>query len=850
MKLNSLLPILTTILLLLSACQNQEKTASFDSSEQPEEEAHKEIPSDWFYAQRAYPNNKIDKQAYIEAVKTKKKMGTGNSQRDFGAWNFAGPVNIGGRVTDIEMHASSTEIMYIGAAAGGIFKSTDGGENFEPIFDDALSLSIGDIAIAPSNENIIYVGTGEPNAGGGSLAYDGVGVYRSGDAGETWEHVGLEDAGSIGKVLVHPTDPQVAYVGSMGNLFANNGQRGVFKTTDSGQSWQQVLMVSDSTGVIDMTINPNEPNTIYAAAWERVRRPGYRNYGGPTSGIYRSSDGGDNWEELTNGLPSIANLKGRIGIDISASDPNILVAVYANADGPISGAFKSTDGGDNWVPMNYSGVDDVPYMWWFGDVIIHPTNPEEIFYMSLNMFKTSNGGANWNTFFNGQHVDQHDVFIHPENPSLVLTANDGGLYISNNSGGTYNKVNTLPITQFYACEIDASNPERLYAGSQDNGTNRTLTGNDNDWSQILGGDGFTPLVNPDNNNFVYGSIQNGLLFRSINGGGSGSFSNISPNTGFNERKNWNTPTVFDPSNSEIMYYGSNRLYKSENGGSSWNVISDDLTNDIPQGNLAFGTITTISVSPIDGNIIWVGTDDGNISLTTDGGSNWSNVSTSANRWITRVAADPNSPETAYVTYSGYRFGESIGQIYMTIDNGANWIDLSNNLPDIPINDVIIHPEFEEVYIATDVGVFVLGDGLLDWEVMGSDFPNVVVTDLDLHEETNKLVAATYGRSMFSIELEDLVSNKELIADDFSIALSPNPLTNIGRIQLVTQKKSTVDLGIFDGFGQEIKPVFKGELSNGTHDFSFQTTGLPPGVLYCRIQNDKGIVKTLKFIKTN
>jgi len=828
------------LLILFFSCNNAVETFP------KEEENHKEIPSDWFHAQRSYPSGKIDKKAFLQALKESRISTVQAAQRNPTAeWEFAGPTNIGGRVTDIEMPASSMDIMYFGAASGGVFKSIDGGNNFDPIFDDALSLSIGDIELAPSDENIIYVGTGEANAGGGSLAYDGVGVYRSDDAGNSWTHIGLENAGSIGKVKVHPTDPNTVYVATMGNLFSNDGQRGVFKSTDGGNSWNNILMVSDSTGVIDLTLHPDDPNIIYAAAWERIRRPQYRKYAGPTSGIFKSTDGGSSWTELTNGLPSDPLDKGRIGIAIAPSNSNILYAAYAGGDGFISGAFRSNDAGNNWFPINTFDLDDVPFMWWFGKIIVHPTDEDKVHYLSLNTFKSGNGGNNWEMIFQGQHVDQHALFIHPADPNFYVSGNDGGVYISQNEGVDYTFVNSLPITQFYGCEIDNQNPQSIYGGAQDNNTIRTLTGNVDDWEAIVGGDGMYPMVNPDNNNIIFAGYQNGFFFKSTNGGNN--FSDATNGIVAWDRKNWNTPKIFDPNNSNIMYYGANRLYKSINGADSWNAISSDLTNGDPGGNLISGTITTISVSPLDSDVIWVGTDDGKISITTDGGGTWDSSSDIPNRWITSVAANPFAVSSAYATLSGFRYGENIGHVYKTNDDGITWDDISGNLPDVPVNDIIVHPILNDLYIATDVGVFVSKNDGQTWETYCVGLPNVVVTDLDFHEGTATLLAATYGRSMYKVVLEEETSVINFEAVDFKATVAPNPFSISSKLNLTVEKSGQYRIELFDISGKKIKLIFDGDLNKGEHQFLISDEGLTKGTFICNIYNSKNQRVSIQII---
>ena len=629
------------------------------------------IPNDWFFRQRAFPFEQIHHQGYLKALQQAQDLKYTSRSDSIGSWEFAGPLNVGGRLSDVEMHASDLETIYIGAASGGVFKSTDRGSTFEPIFDTALSLSIGDIALAPSDPNVIYVGTGEANAGGGSLAYDGVGVYRSGDAGDTWDYVGLENSRNIGRMVVDPEDPEVVYVAAMGNLFANSEDRGIYKTTDGGQNWERVLFVSDSTGAIDVAIHPTNPDTIYAAMWERVRRPNRRSYGGPTSGLYRSYDGGTTWQEMYNGLPTSGSQKGRIGIDISVSDPNILYVVYADQVGYFNGIYKTTDGGDSWFQTNDDNLSSAyaSFGWWFGRIKVDPINPNNVFLIGFDIYRSQSGGNGWSNQSSGVHVDQHALYVHPLNNDFVVLGNDGGLYISENGGDSWGFNYTLPITQFYTSEIDYQFPERLYGGTQDNGTNRTMSGGFDDWQRIYGGDGFYVLVDPLDNDFVYAEYQYGGLGRSTNGGLS--FQGATSGIAGSDRKNWNCPLVFDPMDPSTLYFGTQKLYKSTNRAQFWNAVSDDLTGGPGPGNLAFHTLTTISVSPVNNQIIYTGSDDGVVHVTMDGGSTWTDISEGLpERWITRLAADPIEEGVVYATISGYRWDEFLPHVFRSDDYGS------------------------------------------------------------------------------------------------------------------------------------------------------------------------------------
>ncbi len=757
------------------------------------------LPNDYMFMQRAYPTGQIKSGAYAVAARWKEEQNRQHRNSE-AVWEFAGPLNTGGRITDLEVSTDPDHAIYVGAASGGVFKSEDAGATWTPIFDEQPMLSIGDIALAPSDQDILYVGTGEVNAGGGSLAYDGDGVYRSSDGGLTWESKGLTEVGSIGKVLIDHDNPDIVYVGAMGPLFRNDSNRGVYKSTDGGESWTQSLFISNKTGIIDMAIDPTNAQIVYAVAWERERTPENRSYGGPTSGIYKSIDGGATWNELTNGLPTAGNLKGRISIDIAISNPEVLYASYADASGNIQGMYKTIDAGATWVSISSAGLTNVGFHWWFGGLFVNPENENEVYHVGFDMANTTDGGASWQPTFTNVHVDQHALAFHPDDASVVYLGNDGGLYTSQNAGATSIKDLTLPITQFYRFYADPSNPDRLLGGTQDNNTILTTTAGLSDWNPIFGGDGFQPLVDKDNSNIVYALSQRGNLGKSINGGAS--FSSALSGVNPSDRNNWDTPIAFDPQDNSIMYYGTNRLYRSTDQAAIWTAISPDLTSGPSSGNLTFGTLTSIDISPLDSSVIYMGTDDGNVWSSTDGGSSYTNISAGLpDRWVTRVQASPNAPDEVFVTLSGYRFGEDDGHVLMSTDQGASWIDVSGNIPDIPVNDIEID-EYDNLYIATDIGVLASSDMGVSWQPFGQNMPSVVVTDLHIDSNTQTLYAATYGRSSYKTDL----SSNPLSVNDFSqsmveMHLYPNPATTEFTISLAQNSNQQATVSIFNQLGQ-------------------------------------------------
>lgn len=801
--------------------------------------AKNQMPSQWFYQQRAFPFDKINKQAYHNALKQAIQLQS-NEKSSF-QWTSVGPSNIGGRLTDVELNPQNPSQIYLGTASGGVYKSTNNGASYFPIFDESLSLSIGDIAISPSEPNVVYVGTGEANPGGGSMAYDGNGIYKSMDNGETWQQMGLNEIGSVGRIAVSPQDANIAYVAAMGYLFENNSDRGVFKTEDGGQNWDRILYLNDSTGAVDIAIHPQNTDTVYAAMWQRVRRLESYVYGGLSCGIYRSVNGGNSWEELSNGLPSGSNI-GRIGIDISDSDPNVLYAIYADRTGYFLGLYKSEDAGNSWAQTNDNSLSNMysSYGWWFGRLKIDPNNSQIVYAIGFDLYKTSNGGNTWSMISSSVHVDHHEVAISPENSNRVLLANDGGLFTSSSAGNSWTKQLNLPITQFYTCAIDASIPSRLYGGAQDNGTNRTLTGNADDWNSIYWGDGFYCLVDPLDNSFVYAEYQYGNFARSTNHGTS--FSGATTGISSGDRKNWNTPVVMNPLNSKSLYYGANRLYKSVNRAANWQAISNDLTNGASSGNQNFGTISTITVSTADTNVIYVGTDDANVWMTQNNGLNWIKVSDDLpQRWISRVVADPSNANIAYVCLSGYRENDYLPHIFKTEDYGSTWFDVSQGLPEAPVNDLVIDPDqTNRLIVATDMGVYYTDENTNSWQSLDNGMPMVPITALVFHASTNKLVAATYGRSMyildFTVGTEKITNTKTV-----SFVLSPNPASQNVLISFNNSKESyLLELMTMKG-----NILFSEKENNPQVNINLQELSISPGLYILKVsQHDVSQTKKL------
>ncbi|MFH2057142.1 MAG: hypothetical protein ABIJ61_14385, partial [bacterium] len=646
----------------------------------------KQMPNDWFVMQRAYPNQSIPTEKYYAAVKEVQAMRAAAAKSRDIVWEEAGPTNIPGRITDMVIDPTNISTVYIASAAGGIFKSTDAGANWFPIFDETGVQSIGAIALDESNPQIIYVGTGEANTAGDS--YEGNGVWKSTDGGATWNHMGLEESYHIGRIVVD-TATGLVWTAAGGKLFGTNPDRGVYRSDDGGANWDQVLFIDDSTACIDIAVDKDD-HTVYAAMWHRWRFPTERRVGGYTSGIYRSTDNGDNWEHLFLGLPAAGPDVGRIGLAVESAS-NTVYAIYADHPGYFMGVYKSTDGGTLWSQVTDFQLSDLysSFGWYFGNIRVAPGNPNLVYVLGVDLMRSTNGGSSWGYVDSGIHVDHHAFAFVPGSSSEIYVGCDGGLNYSSNGGSSWTRLYNLHNSQFYAITIDQLQPERLYGGTQDNGTMRTLTGALGDWDGILGGDGFYALVDYTDNDIVFAEYQNGYLLKSTNTGGS--FNYAMDGIDYEaDRHNWCTPIAMDPNDHRKLYYGSNRLYQTTDGGDFWNPITGDLTDGPGPGNLVYGTITTIDVSPLASRYVYVGTDDANVWLGDLLGGGWQNISSGLpDRWVTRVVADPHTLGVSYVTLSGYKMSEQLPHIYRSDNFGVSWTSISGNMPDMPVNDLIV-----------------------------------------------------------------------------------------------------------------------------------------------------------------
>lgn len=816
-------------------------------------------PNDIEYLKRTFPFGTADPDAHLEALKKGQLMRkVSEADNSNPSWEFAGPVNIGGRASDIEYDPNNTNIIYAGAATGGVFKSTDGGITYFSVFDDLAVLPVGDIAVDPVNSNIVYVGTGEANGGHNNFA--GGGVYKSTNGGTDWQLTGLENTVSIGRIVIDPLNPLRVFVAAAGSYFGPSPDRGVYRSDNGGANWTKILFVTDSTGAIDIAVDQINPNNLLAAMWQRTRYPNGGALYGSTSGIYKSTNGGNNWTALgaANGLPNstTANV-GRIGLSISRSNPNVAYSLFTNGTGYL-GFFKTTNAGLNWTNANpngglQSGFSN--FSWYFGNVRVHPENPDIVYVLDFNTMRSTNSGTSWSNISGSIHVDKHALAFKPGDPNRIIEGNDGGIYNSSNGGSSWTKVAALPFTQFYEIGIDMNNTERLYGGTQDNGTNRTTTGALNNWSSIYGGDGFYVIVDFTNPNVIYAESQNGNLGKSTNGGNS--FSDATNGINASEKTNWSTPVIMDPNNNNVLYYGTNKVYRTTNAASVWSAASPDLTNG---SQTRLGTVTTIAVAPTNSNVIMAGTDDANVWITSNNGTNWTKVSsTLPYRWVTRVAFDPVNENIAYVTYNGLKWKDPQPHVFRTTDKGLTWADISNNLPDAPVNAFAIDPARPNVlFVGSDVGAYVSFNTGQSWQYLGQGLPMVSVYDFKIHPLGNYLVAGTHGRSMYKIDLAQVVginSNETNIAGDFSLSQNyPNPFNPVTVIRYSLNKDRFAVLKIFDVQGKEVATLVNEKQNAGTYEVNFDAGNVSSGIYFYRltIDSENGVqavlTKKMSFIK--
>ena len=693
-------------------------------------------------------------------------------------YRLVGPFR-GGRSTAVTGVASQPMVYYFGATGGGVWKTTDGGINWEPITDGSVfgTGSVGAIGLSDSDPNTIYVGMGESPIRGNVSHGDG--VYKSTDGGKTWKRVGLEDTRQISRIRVHPKNPDVVYVAAQGHVWGPNGERGVFRSKDGGKTWQKIFYRSDKAGACDLIIDPTNANIIYAGFWEVYRKPWTLESGGPGSGIFKSTDGGDAWTEITRnqGLPK--GTIGIVGITVSPANPDRLWAIIEAEDG---GVFRSDDAGKTWTKTN-DQRNLRQRAWYYSRIYADPKNADTVYVLNTGFYRSNDAGKTF-TGIPVPHGDNHDLWIAPDDPTRMIESNDGGANVSFNSGKSWTEEDQ-PTAQFYRVALDNDFPYHIYGAQQDNSTVRIASRNTDfglttsDWYDVGGGESGWIAPSPKNSELVYAGSYGGLITRQDHR--TGQLRDVSPYPNnpmgagadvLKYRFQWNFPILFSPHDQNTLYTGANVLFRSVNEGQTWEVISPDLTrNDkskqgasggpITKDNTSieyFGTIFTVMESPVQQGVIWTGSDDGVVQLTRDGGKNWSNVTPSKDlmpEWIqiNSIEASPFDPGTAYVAATMYKWDDNRPYLYKTSDYGKSWKKITNGIPATAFTRVVREDPNKRglLFAGTETGIYVSFDDGASWQSMQFNLPVVPITDLAIHKREQDLVIATQGRSFYVLD---------------------------------------------------------------------------------------------------
>ncbi|MCP4707063.1 MAG: hypothetical protein GY869_00440 [Planctomycetes bacterium] len=680
-------------------------------------------------------------------------------------WRNVGPTRQGGRVSSIDCPAGDSSTIFVTIGTAGIWKTQDDGKNWEQLFTHEATFALGDLAIAESDPDILWAGSGEgapPRSG-----YAGCGVFKSTDGGKSWDNMGLHDTQHIGRIVIDPKNPDIVYVAALGHVYSSNRNRGLYKTIDGGQTWKKTLFIDNRTGVIDVVMDPEDSQILYAAAWEQMRHAWDYESGGDGSGIYKTTDGGATWREITEGLPQGDGV-GRIGLAVAPSNPDVVYAGYLDvgSDSGEPGVYRSDDKGESWRKVSEERMSSGIW-YYFGDVRVSPDNEDQVYVLALSLQRSDDGGKTFTSIGRGTHSDHHALWIDPKNPDRILNGNDGGFYISDDRGETFEHINNMSVGEFYAISVDMAKPYNIYGGLQDNGCmmgssdQEVRYDQEDGWRRTGGGDGFVTFVDPSDSSIIYTESQFGA-FRRNGGQGRGS----APREA-GMRKNWMSPYIISAHNPSVLYFGANKLFKSLDKGSNWECISDDMSKFRPdrQGNVPHATLTTVSESPIRQGVIYAGTDDGNVWVTPDDGASWELITRGLpDLWVSRVAASNFEVGTVYVTLTGYREDNFKPYVFKSIDFGRNWKSIESNLPVEAINVVCEDPHRKDtLYVGTELGVYATLDGGANWASLCGALPTMPVHDLVVHPRENDLIIGTHARGVWI--LDDLETVQGFAVED-------------------------------------------------------------------------------------
>jgi photosystem II stability/assembly factor-like uncharacterized protein len=727
----------------------------------------------------------VDVSARKEAWDYHVKLKNESEFRDL-QWRCAGPSYQGGRIESIACPDGYASTIYVGVGAGNLWKSVNNGTTWNPIFDNESTFAIGSVAVAKTNPQIVWVGTGEVNMARSS--YAGTGVFKSVNGGENWQNMGLADTFHIARVLLDPVDPDVVYVAAIGHNYTYNEQKGLFKTVDGGKNWEKILYVSEKVGCVEVVMDPFDNQTLYAVMWERDRKAWNNVEQGPGSGVYKSTNAGRSWKRLKKGLPQGKNV-GRIGLAIAKSNPKVIYALVDNHDMRAAGksriageVYRSDNKGQSWKKVNEDHLQTkVGYD--FCLIRVSPDNEDQIYVLGTYLLRSDDGGKTY-TRNQGKivnirphdskviHLDHHDLWIDPLNPDRIITGTDGGVYMSYDRGETWLRLNNMPIAEVYALTVDMAEPYNIYFGTQDNaaiyGPSTHIYADDVEepWKHVYldrwgGGDSYFTYPDPSDENTIYYEHQFGDLKRKNME--DGSTKSIRPRAQEGEvrlRQNWMTPYIISQHNPFTLYYGANKLFKSINRGDDWVCISPDLSTQPgpeKQGDVPYGTITMISESPFQAGLLYVGTDDGKVQITRDDGLNWQDISDGLpDKWVSRVRASRHEIGTVYVSLTGYRDDDIAAYVYISEDFGQTWRPIVGNLPAESINVIAEDPRDKNIlYVGTDLGVYVALDRGEKWSSLCHNLPTTPVHDLVVHPREHELVIGTHGRSVFILDVKDI-----------------------------------------------------------------------------------------------
>ena len=744
-----------------------------------------------------------------------------------------GPTRQSGRFIDIAVPTQRPYTFYIATASGGLWKTDNNGITFDVLFTDEAVLSIGAISVAPSDPDILYLGSGEANNSRSS--YWGDGVYKSTDAGESWTNVGLPESQHIGRIVVHPTNPDIVYVAALGHLYSENDERGLYKSTNGGRSWSRVLgpeVEGRRIGVVDVVMDPTDPQTLYAASYDKVRLPYTFDLAGPGSRLYKTTDGGDNWIQLGAGLPQ--GMLGRIGVDVYERDPDIVYVTIENANkedmsdedrrqellnhessrGMIGGeVYRSDDAGITWTKASPDGesIGGGP-AYYYGQIIVDPNDPDVVHVLSAGSYGTTDGGENWDNRPLGFGGDDHALWIDPENSLHMILGYDHGVGFTYDGGENWYHPDFQSLAQFYSVGIDMSWPYRIAGGLQDNGSHMAYNTNPSGgsvyfemWDRVGGGDGMYNEFDTCNNRFLYNESQFGPIGRLDLWTGERKGIRYED---ADMRYNWNAPIVVSTHDCDVVYHAGNRVMKSEFRGEAWEVISEDLSKADPatlttgkggDGNIQYGTITSLDESPIKAGLLWAGTDDGNVQVTQDDGATWTllndNIPNNPEYWVSRVDSSHHDIGTAYVSYTGYRRDDFRPFVYKTTDFGESWTDISANLPDGPINVIREHHDNPDLlFVGTEFQVWVSIDGGDSWTDLRLDMPKSPVHDMKIHPRDNDLIVATHGTGIYVLDISPFAElTASVVADGDAHFFAPQ-----SQVRWVSADMRNTSSSNFDG----------------------------------------------------